>query len=247
MTPIAELRGVTLRYAGLAGLDLTIPARGVTALLGPSGSGKSSALRLLMGLAAPDDGQVVLEGRVASDAGRVLVPPEDRRLGVVFQDLALWPHLSVRENFVFGLRARGVAPAAGEARVDLLLAQLGLAAKADRRPGELSGGERQRVAIGRALVLEPALVLLDEPLSNLDVALKDELLALFANLLRARPVAALYVTHDPREADVLADRVAVLEAGRVTQFGMLSEILAAPATAFARHVARTLRPVATKP
>ncbi len=218
----------------LDGLSLAARSGEVLALLGPSGCGKTTALRVLLGLIAPSLGVVRLGGEVANRDGRVLVPPEARGLGVVFQDLALWPHLTVAGNLAFGLEAKAIPGTETEARVAATLARVGLADRARRYPGQLSGGERQRVAIARALVLVPRAVLLDEPLSNLDAALKRELLRFFAELLRERNVTALYVTHDVREAAALTDRIAVMEAGRVVQVGSFEELCANPASAFVR-------------
>jgi len=235
-----ELISLRARLGGaevLAGVDLRVAEGETVVLLGPSGAGKSTLVRVILGLLVPSDGEVHLAGRLASAAERVIVPPEARGLGVVFQDLALWPHLTVRKHLAFALgRAGGTAAAT----IGPLLERLGLTALAERHPGELSGGERQRVAIARALVGEPRAVLLDEPLAHVDVLLKGELLALFRAVLRDRRVATLHVSHDPREAALLADRVALLEAGRITQVGSPAELRAAPATAFGRAVAAQL-------
>ncbi len=231
--PALELAGVRVKARSttlLDGLDLVVMDKEIVALAGPSGAGKTTALRVLLGLIAPDHGTVQLGGRLASEARRIVVPSDDRRIGVVFQDLALWPHLTVHGNLAFGLAT--VTRAERDARIGEMLGRVGLADKARRYPGELSGGERQRVAIARALVLEPRVVALDEPLANLDVALRQELLELFATLLRERRVSALYITHDPWEAEMLADRVAILEAGRLVQNGTIDELRAKPATMF---------------
>jgi ABC-type sugar transport system ATPase subunit len=160
--------------------------------------------------------------------------PEERNLAVVFQDLALWPHMTVHQNLAFGLVAKRVEAAEREAKIATMLERVGLRGKEGRHPHELSGGERQRVAIARALVLEPAAVLMDEPLANLDVVLKRELLSLFRDLFRERSNTVVYVTHDPREALALGDAFAVLEAGKLTQFGTAEELRAVPATHFVR-------------
>jgi ABC-type sugar transport system ATPase subunit len=213
----------------------------VVVLVGPSGSGKTTLLRVLLGLDTPTQGRVSIAGRLASHAGHVDVLPEERNVAMVFQDLALWPHLSVRGNLELGLKARGLEKAAREERIAQALAWVGLADKSARRPHALSGGERQRVAIARALVLDPVALLLDEPLGSLDVALKDELCELFARLFTAGGLPVLYVTHDPQEAARLAQRIIVLEAGRVVQQGTLAELTRAPATAFVRAFARAAR------
>lgn len=239
MTPALSLVGIVLRYGQrtvLDGLSLTIEPGEVLALVGPSGSGKTSVLRVLLGFETPVAGAVALSGEIASDRGRLIMLPEDRGLGVVFQDLALWPHLTVAGHLGFGLDARRVPRYERDTRIRKMLERVGLSAKAQSYPGQLSGGERQRVAIARALVLDPRAVLLDEPLSNLDIVLKDDLLHVFRELLHARKTTALYVTHDLREAAALGDRIAVIEAGRIVQAGRLDELRARPATDFVRRL-----------
>lgn len=237
MIPAITLDRIQFTYDGrplLSGFDLSVEKAQVLALLGPSGCGKTTVLRLILGLAVPADGAVRLGDAVVSEGGRLLVPPEERGLAVVFQDLALWPHLSVRGNLRFVLAARAVPRHEREARITAILERLGLADKIDRYPGDLSGGERQRVAIARALVLEPRAVLLDEPLSNVDVTLKRELLSLFRGLFQERHTTAIYVTHDLREAASLGDRIAVMESGHIAQVGTLPELREKPASTFVR-------------
>jgi len=237
MSSAIAIEGIRLRYAGrlvIDGLSLTVEPGEVLALLGPSGSGKTSVLRVILGFATPATGTVRLSGELASREGRLLMLPEDRSLAVVFQDLALWPHLSVSGNLAFGLESKGVPRPERDARIRAMLEKVGLAGKERSHPGQLSGGERQRVAIARALVLEPRAVLLDEPLSNLDVGLKRELLSVFRDLLKERRTTALYVTHDLREAAALGDRIAVMEEGRLVQEGTLDSLRALPASSFVR-------------
>ncbi|MGH9870093.1 MAG: ABC transporter ATP-binding protein [Candidatus Polarisedimenticolia bacterium] len=242
--------GVSLRLAGrtvLDGFSLTVHRGDTLALLGRSGCGKTSVLRLALGLIAPDRGCVRLRGEVVSREGRVLRLPEERRLAVVFQDLALWPHLTVRGNLEFGLAAARVPPAERMARIAEIVRLVGIKDKEESYPGDLSGGERQRVAIARALVLDPEAVLLDEPLSNLDVSLKRELLRLFRDLIERRGATAIYVTHDPHEAIFLANRIAVMEQGQIIQEGTAAELASAPASEFVRELVVNLngRPFAT--
>ncbi len=235
MTAVLELSSVTFAYgheAVLQRLDLRVNAAQVLALLGPSGSGKSTVLRLLLGFEPPTDGQIALGGTIVSEPSHIVVPPEERNLGVVFQDLALWPHLTVRANLAFGLEARGVPRAERERRIRNALAELELSDKAERYPGALSGGEQQRAAIARALVLEPRAILMDEPLTNLDPRLKQQLLRTFRALFAERRTTVLYVTHDLREAAALTDQAAVLEQGRIVQQGTLADLRRAPATPF---------------
>jgi iron(III) transport system ATP-binding protein len=239
VTAAVEVEGVSVALGGNAILErvtLAVDPGEILGVLGPSGSGKTTLLRVVLGLLAPSTGEVTLDGGLASASGRVIVPPECRGLGVVFQDLALWPHLTVSGNLAFGLAARGVSRGARHERVATMLERVGLPGFGPRRPSELSGGERQRVAIARALVVEPRAVLLDEPLANLDPVRRTELLAVFRALLRARETAAVYVTHDVRELSGLADRVAVLEEGRIVQQGTIEDLRAAPATLFVRAI-----------
>ena len=221
-------------------LTLTIRPGEIVSLLGPSGSGKSTLIRLLLGFAAPTEGSVIVENRIVSNHGRVIVPPEERNLAVVFQDLALWPHLSVYGNLDFGLKAKNIDLPERERRISEVLDRLGLQRKGHRYPGQLSGGEQQRVAIARALVLNPRAILLDEPLTNLDAALKRELVTLFRTLFKELGITALYVTHDLREAAALGDRIAVIESGRLVQEGTLTDLRREQATSFVQSLIEDL-------
>lgn len=204
------------------------------ALLGPNGSGKSTLVASIAGLRPPHEGTIALGGTVLDDpAGGVHVPPERRPVGVVYQDLLLFPHMGALENVAFPLRARGLRKAEARARASRLLERLGVAGRAGARPRDLSGGEAQRVALARALVAEPSLLLLDEPLSALDVGARARVRdAVRAELGRFRGVRVL-VTHDPVEASTLADRLVLLENGRVTQIGTPEEIRTSPLSRYA--------------
>jgi len=196
-------------------------------LLGPSGCGKTTTLRLIAGLETADAGRVVLAGEDVTNW-----PPHRRGVALVFQDAALYPHLSVRDNLAFGARLQKTPADEIAARVDTVSRRLGLAPLFDRRPEHLSGGERRRVALERALVRRPRLLLLDEPLSSLDVPARVELRGELARLHREEPVTTLHVTHDQEEAMLLADRLAVMREGRVVQAGTPQELYARPADSF---------------
>jgi iron(III) transport system ATP-binding protein len=243
MSAVVELEDVFLRYGDrtvLNGVSLTLCSGETLAVVGPSGSGKTSILRLLLGFETPASGCVKLEGAVVSEPGRILLPPEQRRLAPVFQDLALWPHLTVAQHLAFGLESQGVTRNERAARVEAMLHHVGLAERADRLPGTLSGGEQRRVAIARALVLQPRAVLLDEPLVNLDAILRDELLRLFRSSFKEGGETALYVTHDLCEVVDLADRVAVIEGGQVIQLADLETLREHPASEFVRRLVADL-------
>lgn len=210
------------------------------ALVGPSGSGKSTLLRAIIGLEIPTEGSLSIMGRIASQGGRELIPPEEREVGMVFQDLALWPHLSVYANLELGLKARRIPAAVRRDRILALLAAVDLGDKLRRRPHELSGGERQRVAIARALVLDPVALLLDEPLTSLDVQTKDDILNLLARLFSERGLPVIYVAHEPREVARLVHRIVVLEQGRISQQGTLGDLDRDPATPFVRAFLKAL-------
>jgi molybdate transport system ATP-binding protein len=202
------------------------------ALLGPNGSGKSTIVASVAGLLPPTEGTIVLDD-VMLDGGGRSVPPDRRPVGVVFQHLLLFPHLTATENAAFPLRARGAGKTEARERATQLLERLGVARRADARPAELSGGEAQRVALARALVAEPSLLLLDEPLSALDVGARARTRDLIREELARFPGVRVIVTHDPVEASILADRLVLLEEGRVTQIGTPEDIRTSPRSRYA--------------
>ena len=210
-------------------VDLTVPRGGLTALLGPSGCGKTTVLRMIAGLLDPDTGEIEIDGHLVTGPG-VAVPPERRNVGMVFQDYALFPHLSVARNVGYGLRhlPRSERPA----RVSSALALVGMEHLGARLPTALSGGQQQRVALARALAPEPDLILLDEPFSNLDAALRATVREEVRAILRAADQTAVFVTHDQEEALSLADHVAVMDQGRVHQIADPQTLYTQPATRF---------------
>ncbi|MRG97463.1 ABC transporter ATP-binding protein [Polyangium spumosum] len=227
-----ELRGLVRRHPGaempaLDKLDLDVEDGEMLVLVGPSGCGKSTTLRLVSGLDAPDAGTIRIGDR---DVTRVA--PQDRDVAMVFQGYALYPHMKVREILAFPLKMRGVSRAEREKKVGEAAELLGLSKLLDRRPGELSGGERQRVAMGRAIVRSPRVFLFDEPLSNLDAALRAELRVELASLVRRLGVTSMYVTHDQVEAMTIGDRIAVMKGGILQQVGAPKAIYEAPANVF---------------
>lgn len=232
MMPLLHLKGVDKQFGRtrvLSGVDLDVHTGEFVILIGGSGSGKTTLLRLVGGLETSDRGVVSLRGTVVDDRQRkAFVPPEHRRLGMVFQDYALWPHMTSVQNIEAVLRGDAVT----RRRAALaLLDQVDMATLADRRPAELSGGQQQRVGLARALAAAPDLLLLDEPLSSLDVDVRERMRDHIRTMLRARGTAALLVTHDPIDAWRLADRVVVLEYGRIAQNATPEQLFARPATA----------------
>jgi iron(III) transport system ATP-binding protein len=218
----------------LKGVSVAVPAGQVVALLGPSGSGKTTLLRAIAGLETPHRGSIAIGDHVFFDAGRgVELPAEERGLGLVFQSYALWPHRTVFENVGYGLKLRGISAAEIKTRVEKTLSQIGLAHLAARYPHQLSGGQQQRVAIARALVYEPPVILLDEPLSNLDAKLREEARAWLRTLIVTLGLSAIHVTHDQVEAMAIADRIVLLDAGVIAQEGSPTTLYNEPATLFA--------------
>ncbi|MEU5904013.1 ABC transporter ATP-binding protein [Micromonospora sp. NPDC047527] len=196
-------------------------------LLGPSGCGKSTVLRMIAGLEDPTHGAVLLDGELAND-----LPPRDRKIAMVFQDFALYPHMTVGDNIAFPLRLAGVEPTPRGERVTDVASALGISDVLGRKPGQLSGGQRQRVAMGRAIVRRPGLFLMDEPLSNLDSGLRAELRAEISGLTRELGVTTVYVTHDQAEALTMADRVAIMRRGVLQDVGTPTQVYGRPATLY---------------
>ena len=227
--PTGDLRleALNRRIAGrqiLAGIDLAVAPGECLALLGPSGCGKSTILRLIAGLDRPDGGRILLAGRDIT-----ALPPGRRQVAMVFQSYALYPHLSVERNLLLGMELRGVPRQQRQQEADRVLSMLQLESFRSRRPSELSGGQRQRVALARALLRRPQVFLLDEPMSNLDAQLREELRPQLRAILCGGEAPVVYVTHDQQEAMGIADRIAVLQNGRLQQCGTPQELYANPA------------------
>jgi iron(III) transport system ATP-binding protein len=234
------MAGITLRglsksfgrgdtaFAAVSELDLAIADNQFVTLLGPSGCGKTTTLRLIAGYISPDAGTIHVDEQLVSAAGAV-VPPDQRGMGMVFQNYAVWPHKTVYENVVFGLKLRKVPGGEARRKVEETLALVNLTGLEARYPNELSGGQQQRVALARSLVVEPEILLLDEPLSNLDAKLRERMRTELKQLQRRTGITFVYVTHDQAEALALSDMIAVMHAGRLQQYGTPHDVYARPA------------------
>jgi iron(III) transport system ATP-binding protein len=229
-----ELKGLCKRYGQAVAVEdvsLRIEHGQLVCLLGPSGCGKTTTLRLLAGFIEPSAGEIVVGGKVLSSTART-VPPEGRNMSMIFQSYALWPHMTVAENVAYGLKIRKLDRATIVSKLAAILSTARLEALADRYPGELSGGQQQRVSLARALVVEPETLLLDEPLSNLDANLREEMRFEIRRLHDQYRYTTVYVTHDQSEAMTTADLIAVMNHGKVEQLGPPEEIYARPRSEF---------------
>ena len=229
-----SIRGLTKKFAEVAAVDdfhLEIGDGEFVSLLGPSGCGKTTTLRLLAGFLQPDGGEIRAGGEVISSQA-LLVPPERRQMSMIFQSYAVWPHMTVAQNVAYGLKFKKLTKQEIEKKVTKLLGVVHLAELKDRYSAELSGGQQQRVALARALVVEPQILLMDEPLSNLDANLREEMRFEIRRLHEEFKITTVYVTHDQAEAMATSDRIAVLDRGRLVQVGRPNEIFDLPATRF---------------
>jgi len=238
-----ELKNLSKSYDGnalaLDDISLTIEHGELVALLGPSGCGKTTTLRLVAGFLEPDAGTIAVGGEVIASP-RMMVPPERRRMSMIFQSYAIWPHKTIFQNVAYGLKYRGVSRAEAADKVRRMLDVVQLGHLSGRYPGELSGGQQQRVALARALVVEPEILLLDEPLSNLDANLREEMRFEIRRLHDEFHFTSVYVTHDQSEAMVIADRICVMNQGRIEQVGSPRDIYERPRTRFvANFVGKT--------
>jgi iron(III) transport system ATP-binding protein len=229
-----DLRGLTKRFGSLAVVDnvsLRIDHGQLVCLLGPSGCGKTTTLRLIAGFLEPSDGEIHVGDRVVSSVAKTL-PPEQRKMSMIFQSYALWPHMTVEENIVYGLRLRKMDRDTIAKKLGVILKATKLEILAQRYPGELSGGQQQRVALARALIVEPETLLLDEPLSNLDANLREEMRFEIRRLHDEYRYTTVYVTHDQSEAMTTADLIAVMNAGKIDQLGSPEDIYDRPESEF---------------
>ena len=234
MTASLRCTGITKALGGKTVLDnlgISVEAGEVVSLLGASGSGKTTLLRIIAGLHDPDAGTVTLDGRTIWST-EASVPAEKRRIGMVFQDYALWPHMTVERNLGFGLKTQKLPDSEISGRVGHALEVTRLSGLGARLPSELSGGQQQRVAIARCLAARPALMLFDEPLSNLDAALREDMRGEMMDLVHREGITVIYVTHDQAEAMAVSDRVAVMRGGTIAQFDTPQRIYEAPANSF---------------
>ncbi len=218
------------RFQAIHPLDLDVRDGELMTFLGPSGCGKTTILRMIAGLEMPSAGRIVLSGRILNDVvAGIAVPPEQRGMGMVFQSYAVWPHMTVARNIDYPLRIRRMSLEKRERRLAHTMALVQLDGQADKYPHQLSGGQQQRVALARGLILEPKVLLLDEPLSNLDAKLRRGMRRDIRDIQQALGMTMLYVTHDREEADAISDRLAVLIAGRLAQVAPPAEVRSSPA------------------
>jgi iron(III) transport system ATP-binding protein len=240
--PRLVMRGLTKIYGKqrvVDAIDLTLEECEFVSLLGPSGCGKTTTLRMIAGFIPPNEGSIEMDGRVLSSPASV-TPPERRGMSMIFQSYAIWPNMTVAQNVAFGLELRKLPSAEIKSRVGKVLDVVQMGALADRYPSELSGGQQQRVALARAIVVEPSVLLLDEPLSNLDANLREEMRFEIRRLHEALRITTVYVTHDQAEAMVTSDRVAVMNKGRIEQIDAPYMVYSRPKTRFvAGFIGRT--------
>ena len=228
-----EIQNLFKRFKDVVAINriqLEINKGEMLTLLGPSGCGKTTTLRCIAGLEKPDEGDIVIDGKPMLSQG--FVQPSQRGIGMVFQNYAVWPHMKVYNNIVYGLKLQKIPKQQIRERAQQVLELVGLAGLQDRYPSQLSGGQQQRVALARALVTNPKVLLLDEPLSNLDAKLREELRFEIKSLVRRMGITSVYVTHDQAEAMVISDRIAVMDSGNVVQIGTANEIYEKPANRF---------------
>ena len=233
MTAILETKGIGIHFGGLRAVDnvsFTAEEGGITAIIGPNGAGKTTLFNLIAGFYTPTKGQVYFEGKDITN-----LPPERRPVATVFQSYGLFPHMTVLQNVIYGLKFKGYKKADARKKGMEYLELVGLQEYANKRIHEISGGQQQRTALARALIVEPKLCLLDEPLSNLDAALRVKMRTELKTIQRELGITMVFVTHDQEEALLLSDKMAIMEQGKLVQFGSPEEIFRNPATPFVRE------------
>ncbi|MGA1824148.1 MAG: ABC transporter ATP-binding protein [bacterium] len=222
-----EVTNIQKKYGSVVavnGVDVFLNKGEIIVILGASGCGKTTLLRLIAGFEEPDAGSIYIDGLLASSID-TMIPPHKRKLGMIFQDLALWPHMTVKEHINFGLRGEGLSKRQREEKIRETMKFVSLPDHLHRYPHQLSGGQRQRLAIARTISLEPSIILMDEPLSNLDPDLKNKIRDVILKMKEALQISILYVTHDHDDALLLADRVAIMNHGRIKKIGKKEEIM----------------------
>jgi iron(III) transport system ATP-binding protein len=228
-----EIQNLFKRFKNVVAVNhiqLDVNEGEILTLLGPSGCGKTTTLRCIAGLEKPEEGNIVIDGKPMLSDG--FVPPSKRGIGMVFQNYAVWPHMKVFSNIIYGLKLQGIPRQSIQERAQQVLELVGLTGLEDRYPAQLSGGQQQRVALARALVRNPKVLLLDEPLSNLDAKLREKMRFEIKSLVRRMGITSVYVTHDQAEAMVISDRIAIMDSGNVVQIGTPHEIYEKPANRF---------------
>lgn len=214
------------------GVSFEVERGQLLALLGPSGCGKTTTLRMIAGLEVPDYGEIWIDGALASSSQKIVMSQKERHIGMVFQDLALWPHMTVYKNIEFGLKTLGLTRTERQKRIEAVLGKVNMQKYANEYPARLSGGQQQLIAIARAIVTEPRLLLMDEPLSNIDIKLREDIRQEIRRIQQETQITTVYVTHDQEDAFLLANKVAVMNAGILEQVGSPEEIYSSPASLF---------------
>ena len=233
-----EVKQLTKSFQGkeiVKGISLTVERGQLLALLGPSGCGKTTTLRMIAGLEIPDNGEIWIDGTIANRGNKILIPQKQRHIGMVFQDLALWPHMKVYENIEFGLSANKIPRAERKKKIEEVLNKVNMQKYSREYPGRLSGGQQQLIAIARAIVTEPKLLLMDEPLSNIDIRLREEIRQEIRRIQHETQITTVYVTQDQEDAFLLASKVAVMNKGIIEQTGTPEEIYNSPISPFIAH------------
>jgi len=214
------------------GVSFDVEKGQLLVLLGPSGCGKTTTMRMIAGLEMPDDGEIWIEGVLASRGRNTVISQKQRHIGMVFQDLALWPHMTVYENIEFGLKVNGLTKAERREKINTVLSKVKMQKYAEEYPARLSGGQQQLIAIARAIITEPKLLLMDEPLSNIDIKLREDIRQEIKRIQKETQITTIYITHDQEDAFLLANKVAVMNAGMLEQIGSPEEIYSSPASVF---------------